>query len=75
VLTLLSTPPQDRDPGLADAMYDAVMHTILTDRPALAGGGATAAAVAFRTVVPDLPMLTDTERALMSEWLDRATGG
>jgi hypothetical protein len=26
-------------------------------------------------VVPDLPMLTDTERALLSEWLERAAGG
>ena len=35
VFTLLSMAPQDRDPGLADAMYDAVMQTILTDAPAL----------------------------------------
>jgi AcrR family transcriptional regulator len=74
VLTLLSMPPEDRDPGLADAMYDAVMQQILTDAAALAADSTTAAAVAFRTVVPDLPMLTETERALMSEWLDRATG-
>ena len=35
VFTLLSMAPEDRDPGLADAMYDAVMRTILTDAPAL----------------------------------------
>jgi AcrR family transcriptional regulator len=74
VLTLLSIPPEERDPSLADAMYDAVMRSILTDVPALATGSASAAAAAFRTVVPDLPMLTESERALMSEWLDRATG-
>ena len=74
VLTLLSMPPEDRDPGLADAMYDAVTQSILTDGPAPAAGSSTAAAaVAFRTVVPELPHLTGTERALMSEWLDRAT--
>src|ERR1700733_9646637 len=72
VLTLLSMEPQDRDPGLADAMYDAVMRSILSDAPSPAAGGTTAAAVAFRTVVPDLPHLTDTERALMAEWLGRA---
>ncbi len=72
-LTLLSMPPQDRDPGLADAMYDAVMQSILTDAPALAGDSTTAAAVAFRTAVPELPGLTGAERALLSEWLDRAT--
>jgi AcrR family transcriptional regulator len=75
VLTLLSMPPQDRDPGLADTMYETVLRSILTDVPALAASGPTAAAVAFRTVVPELTMLTDTERALLSEWLDRATSG
>jgi AcrR family transcriptional regulator len=74
VLTLLSTPPEDRDLDLADAMYDAVVQSILTDVPALAQDSTTAAAVAFRTVVPRLPTLTDAERALMSEWLDQATG-
>ena len=75
VLTLLSLPPEDRDPGLADAMYDAVTQSILTDAPALAEDGTTAAAVAFRTVVPRLSMLTDAERALLSQWLDRAADG
>jgi AcrR family transcriptional regulator len=73
VLTLLSMPQEDRDPGLADAMYDAVMRSILTDMPTLAEDSTAAAAVAFRTVVPKLPVLTDAERALLSEWLDRAT--
>jgi AcrR family transcriptional regulator len=73
VLALLSMPPQDRDLGLADAMYDAVMQTTLTDAPALPDEPATAAAVTFRTVVPDLATLSDAERALLSEWLDRAS--
>jgi AcrR family transcriptional regulator len=75
VLTLLSMPPEDRDLGLADAMYDTVMQSILTDVPVLAEDSTTAAAVAFRTVVPRLSMLTDAERALLSEWLDQASGG
>ena len=70
VLTLLTAP--SADPGLADAMYETVTRTILTDAPAFGGDGPVAAAVAFRTVVPDLPALSDTERALLSEWLDRA---
>ena len=74
VFALLSVAPQDRDPGLADAMYDAVMQTILTDAPALPGESATAAAVTFRTLVPDLATLSAAERALLSEWLDRASG-
>ena len=73
VLALLALPPQERDLGLADAMWDALARAILTEAPALATGGAVAAAVTFRTVVPDLPALTEAERALLAEWLDRAT--
>jgi AcrR family transcriptional regulator len=75
VLTLLSTPPAHRDPDLADAMYEAVMRSILTDVPTLPADSATAAAVAFRAVAPKLTMLTDAERALLSQWLDRAGDG
>jgi AcrR family transcriptional regulator len=75
VLALLALPPETRDPGLSDAMYDAITAAILTDAPAVAGDSPTAAAVAFRTFVPRLSMLTDTERALLSEWLDRASRG
>ncbi|PSL00375.1 TetR family transcriptional regulator [Haloactinopolyspora alba] len=71
VLTLLSVPAQDRDLGVADAMYDAVMQQILTDAPAVRTDSTTAATVAFRAVAPQLPMLTDAERALLSEWLSR----
>lgn len=73
VLTLLPIPPEDRDLGLAEAIYLAVLQAILTDAPALPQDGTTAAAVSFHTVVPHLAGLTDNERALMSEWLDRAS--
>jgi AcrR family transcriptional regulator len=73
VLALLATPPEQRDLGLADAMYDAVTRAVLTDVPAVKGDDTAAAAVAFRAVVPDLPMLTGAERALLAEWLDRPT--
>jgi hypothetical protein len=73
VFTLLCMAPQDRDPGLADAMYDTVMQTILTNAPALPDESTTAAAVTFRTLVPGLATLSDAERALLSEWLDRAS--
>ena len=72
VLTLLSRPPEERDSDFADAMYEAVTRSILSDVPALPRDGTTAVAVAFRAAVPNLPMLTGTERALLSEWLDRA---
>ena len=51
------------------------MQTILTDAPALPDESTTAAAVTFRTRVPDLATLSDAKRALLSEWLDRASGG
>lgn len=72
VLTLLSTPPERRDPGLADDMYAAVLRQICTDAPEPADGGTTAAAVAFRAVAPRLGTLSEAERRLLTEWLDRA---
>jgi AcrR family transcriptional regulator len=87
VLALLAMSPEARDLHLADAMYDAVSRAILTNAPVLVENGTVeegavedgrdddgtvAVAVRFRTVVPRLPMLTDAERALLSEWLDRA---
>ena len=72
VLTLLATPPEHRDLDLADAMYEAVMRSILTDAPTLPANSTAAAAVAFRAIAPKLTILTDAERTLLAEWLDRA---
>lgn len=54
-------------------MYDAVMRSILTDRPGLSEADAVTAAVALRAATPDLPMLTAPERALLVGCLDRVT--
>ena len=70
VLTLLTTPAHRRDPDLADAMWVAASQTVI-DEAAPTGPGA-ATAVHFRTVLAQLPALSDAERALMAEWLDRA---
>ncbi|UOX92057.1 TetR/AcrR family transcriptional regulator [Amycolatopsis sp. FBCC-B4732] len=56
VLALLAAPPTGRDPGLADAMWEAVAHRILTDVPTPDAAPAP---------------LTDAERALLAEWLSR----
>ena len=74
VLTLIATPSAGRSMGLADAMFDAVVGAILTDAPGFGDGDTISAAVALRAAVPDLAMLTATERALLAEWLDRVTG-
>lgn len=57
VLTLLAGKPEDRDPGLADAMREAVFREILTDAPA--------------ELAPASPRLTEAERALLREWSSR----
>ncbi|MBL7487507.1 TetR/AcrR family transcriptional regulator [Frankia sp. AgB1.9] len=72
VLTLLSTPPEQRDPTLADDLFDAVLHRIATDSPELPESGAAASAVALRAITPRLDMLSGAERQLLAEWLDRA---
>ena len=72
IQTLLSTPLERRDPGLADAMYQAVLGQILTDVPPGADSAPTATTVAFRAIAPRLDMLSEAERLLLIEWLDRA---
>jgi len=72
IQTLLSTTPDHRDPGLADAMFEAVLGRILIDAPDRAEGGSIATAVAFRAIAPGLHMLSESERQLLAEWLDRA---
>ncbi len=72
VLTLLSTPPEQRDLGLADDLFDAVLCRIVTDAPELREDGPMASAVALRAVAPTLDVLSNAERQLLAEWLDRA---
>lgn len=74
VFALLGVPEQDRDPGLADAMFDAVLARICTAAPAVPSTTMTAVAVTFARTVPDLPGLTEAERAVLAEWLDRSLG-
>ena len=71
VLGLLSEQEQDRDPGLAEATFDAVLGGILASAPAPAASDLGALAVTFQASVPRLPTLSDGERALLREWLDR----
>ena len=71
---LLATPADQRDAALADDMYEAVLRQILTDAPAAPDAGPVAAAVAVRAAAPRLDVLTDAERQLLVEWLDRVVG-
>jgi hypothetical protein len=64
VLTLLAPPPESRDPGFADAMFEAVARQILTGPPASDPESTSAA-------LPAPPTLTEAERALLAEWQNR----
>jgi AcrR family transcriptional regulator len=77
---ILATRPEQQDPGLAEAMYEAVLARILTPAPepdgplSPAGQAADAlvpAAVALRAAAADLDVLSPGERALLAEWLGR----
>lgn len=71
VLALRGRPAGTGDEGLPDAMFAAVAAQVLDDAPAaVAAPGAPA--VAFATTVPTLPGLSEAERGLLAEWLDRS---
>lgn len=72
VLALLAMSPEDRDPGLGDAVYDAVMRSIITDHVAPPDDdAANDAAITLHSNLPELTVLTSAERTLMAEWLTR----
>jgi AcrR family transcriptional regulator len=72
VLAILAMPPQQRDVGLADALFDAVSSAILTDAPAVSASDTLSIAVTFATAAPDLPALSPAEKAVLHEWLNRS---
>ncbi|MEU0878276.1 TetR/AcrR family transcriptional regulator [Lentzea sp. NPDC005914] len=71
-LAQLGRPEEHRDPGLTDALLDAVLGEILTSAPVRHGFEPIAVAVAFLAALPRLPELSDAERTLLSEWLTRS---
>ncbi|MGW4026436.1 TetR/AcrR family transcriptional regulator [Streptomyces sp. NPDC005009] len=71
VHTLLTLPPEQRDPHLADAAFDAITRAILVDEPAVPTRDPAAVVAAFRTLLPELPGLSEAEAALLDEWLRR----
>jgi AcrR family transcriptional regulator len=72
VLALLAMSPEDRDPGLGDAVYNALIRSIITDHAAEVDDDAvTNAAITLHSNLPALTGLTNAERTLMAEWLKR----
>ena len=72
-LTLITLPPDRRDPALSELAREAVIAAITTDAPAHVAPGPVGAAAALRAVLPQTDALTGPERALLHEWLDRVT--
>ena len=72
VLALLDGAADRRDSGFADAMFDSLAASLVRTAPATPDDGLRTVAIAFGTRIPELPALTDAERALMTEWLNRS---
>ena len=72
VLTLLSSPEAERDPGFSTAVFEALVAAVLATEPASGDTTVATLAVTFLTVVPELPALTTAERALLGEWIARS---
>ncbi|MEU8060383.1 TetR/AcrR family transcriptional regulator [Microbispora bryophytorum] len=71
VFTLLALPEERRDPRLSEVARDAAIAAITTDVPVVETPGPAAAAMALRAALPDAAALTDGERHMLGEWLDR----
>ena len=72
ISTLLATAPDQRDPELAEALFEAVLGRILNHPPEGTTAGPLATTIAFRAIAPHLPTLSAAEHRLLREWLDRA---
>ncbi len=75
ITTLLAQEREHRDPGLADALFEAVLARILVATEPEGADSALAPVVALRAMAPSLAGLTEGERAVMGEWLDRVIDG
>ncbi|ANP73476.1 TetR/AcrR family transcriptional regulator [Cryobacterium arcticum] len=74
VLALQEAAPEERDPGLSEALLDAVLQQILEpDADGIQGDiSSTAIAVTFAAHIPTLLALTPAERSLLTEWVGRS---
>jgi hypothetical protein len=71
VLSLLATPPDDRDPAMVDLVLDGVLNAVLATSSVPPASDMAALLVTLRAAVPGLASLTAAERDLLQEWLDR----
>ena len=71
VLTLLAGAKEHKDRNLSKIAREAAIAAITTDLPAFENSGTAAAAVALHALLPEVHSLSDGERSLLTEWLDR----
>ena len=75
VLTLVSVPEGERDPGLSEAVREAAVVAITGEAVARAGRGPSAAAASLRAGLDETSVLSPGERHLLGELLDRIADG
>lgn len=73
VHALLETPPEERDLGLAEALFEAVLNRIvdpvpMTNKPL----NSLSPMVTFAAQIPRMPDLSEAERVLLTEWVRRS---
>ncbi len=71
VLTLLGMPQGELDMTLSSMAREAALAAITTEIPIYKKGGSAEAAIALRAVLDDTAPLSEGERSLLLEWLDR----
>ncbi|RSM44398.1 TetR/AcrR family transcriptional regulator [Amycolatopsis balhimycina DSM 5908] len=71
VLSLIATPEEERDAELSATARDTVLNRILTGAVEPAGSDLPERAVALRAGLDGATVLTEAERVLLAEWLDR----
>ncbi|MCM0679188.1 TetR/AcrR family transcriptional regulator [Micromonospora phytophila] len=70
--TLISLPEDERDPMLSTLARESIIATVTTDGGSHSGDtGPTSVAVALCAVAPQLTALTEAERGLLREWMNR----
>lgn len=74
-MALIALPENRRDLALSQLSREAVIRAITTDTPPRTEPGPVGAAVALRAVLPSTTVLTEGERVLLDEWLDRIARG
>lgn len=73
VLTLLAKTEENRDMSLLEIARETAIAAITTEASAFKSSGPAAAAAALRAVLPEVQSLSDGERTLLTEWLNRLT--